>query len=158
MRDLPYDVLRHISTFLEYNDRVSLNVCLPASEQFVKTLNSDSHNLAVKVNLIRQKLNHVENVTPNTKEKIRALKRLFLYLLHTKDMCLFTKTNRNLYNAFLTPARLHSREDVYDPFMFQRHRKEVRSLIRVSQQLVSYLESMTPNAGESLKMDFVKVT
>jgi NADH pyrophosphatase NudC (nudix superfamily) len=139
MRDLPEDMIRNVAQYLPYNERVELNRILPFELRIVKKLNSDDHNLMVKRDLIQKRISDTEKYPLNSKERIIHVKKMFLYLLHTNDDILL---RRDMFRAVvIEKARSMSRMDAHDLQLVLNYRKEVKSLTRAAQQLVSKLET-----------------
>lgn len=100
MDKLPYELTRHIGKYLDYNSRVSYNVVIPKEGQYVKKLNSDSHNLKCKVALIRDKL-ELFNTKSTGIERARVAIQLFKYLATTNDNVLLTHSSLAFRSALL---------------------------------------------------------
>lgn len=99
MDQLPYELTRHIGKYLDYNSRVSYNVVTPKEGQFVKKLNSDSHNLKCKVALLTDKLILINTKTPI--ERARLIIEVFKYLATTNDTVLLAHSSQAFRNAIL---------------------------------------------------------
>lgn len=133
-----------IGSYLDYESRINFGRVLPDVEsKFVKRLDSDSHNTYVKHSLLRDKLARFEATGMYTIERCKALKRLFLYILHTKDEVLFK--NAKLIAAIRDTAMRHSDPNAYVLMLARTHRKELNSCVRVATMLVSYLDTKTPS-------------
>ena len=144
---IPEYVLRHIVSFLPYNERVEINQILPLEYRITKKIESDIHNYRVKSKLIFDKLERINNAVPNSIEKIRDVEKLFLYLLDTKDECLFSMTSPKFHEAVKDRARLHATDDGYVWTVRNKYPDEVASLMEVSARLLSYMDTKTPGKG-----------
>lgn len=99
MDQLPYELTRHIGKYLDYNSRVSYNVVTPKEGQFVKKLNSDSHNLKCKVALITDKIVLMQEKKPV--ERARIIIEVFKYLATTNDTVLLAHSSQAFRAAIL---------------------------------------------------------
>lgn len=149
------DNLRIIASFLSYNDRINMNKCLPKKYQYVKKIDSDAHNLHIKMNLLKHKLDLVEKFSYDSLERIKAVKRTFLYLLHTRDTCLFS-CNPTLFKVLREKVYELSDINSYNPFIMTKYRKDINSLMRVTQKLISVLDAM-PVPTENKKYKFIEI-
>ncbi len=98
---LPSDVVKHLSGYLDYNSRVSFNTVVPLECKLIKKVNSDSHNLKVKLSLIKHKLDVIENSKDNLSVILGVIK-LFSYFVKTKDNVLFELKSIHYRNIILT--------------------------------------------------------
>lgn len=136
---VPDDVIRNIVEFLPYNERVEVNRCLPVDYRVVRKLDSDAHNLKVKVSLMSRKLARVGETGENTLKRIRTVKEAFLYLLHTKDTVLLTQ--KKFGNAIIQKTQEVLTGNMVPPWMELRYHRDIKSLRRVAEKLHSYMES-----------------
>lgn len=141
---LPFDIIRNVVSFLPYTERVDANRVLPIEHRIVKRVESDNHNLHVKVNLIRHKLARFDKSQPRSRERVKIIKQVFLYILHTKDTVLLTKSTAPFHNVIIEKAKQFLTDEAFDVNMLIRHRKEIISLRRVCEKLISKIEGFTP--------------
>ena len=92
--ELPIDVIReHIIPYLNYEERINLNQCIPASERISRRMNKGSiekHEQSVMVNTIRWYLEQIERgLEKNT--KIKIITRLFTLLLKPRYFSLIER-------------------------------------------------------------------
>ena len=133
---IPENIIQHIVSFLPYNERVEMNRILPVNCRVVKKLDSDSHNLRVKSKLIKEKLSKIENAGSLTIMKMKYVKQLFLYLLHTRDNVMFHYPK---FKAVTIERALHHMDMRVYGYLANTMRQEVKSTIRVATQLLSKL-------------------
>lgn len=139
---LPEDVLGLIATYMSYNDRVNMNQILSHENQVIKKLDSDAHNLAVKSVLVEQKLIAITRAPSTSVERLRKCKQLMLYLLHSKDDCLFRKSSR-FVSTVKSKAHEFTQLESFANELIIYHLQDVKSLMRASQQVISYLDVTT---------------
>lgn len=151
---LPFDTLPNIinqmiGSHLDYDSRMNFSrVLTSVDDKYVNKIDSDAHNLSVKANLLRDKLSRFEAQPLYSIQRIKIMKEMFLYLLHTKDTCLFTKTGKDLRRVMIDRAILFSDEQAYGVQLYYRYRRECRSLMNVAAKLFSYLDSLPPPKDE----------
>lgn len=154
---LPHEMNREIGSFLDYESRMNFaQVVIDKEDRFVRKLNSDAHNLRVKVDLVKHKLHKFEETSPNTKSRLIAMKKLFLYLLHTKDTALFDLTGTGFHNVVKDRASLHTNMDTYYHMGLTKYTRETKSLMRVSAQLASLMDTKKPSVVP-IKSGFVAI-
>lgn len=153
-RSIPEDALRIIASFLPYDQRVEMNRALPFDYRFVRKIKSDEHNVQYKVKLVNGKIARFLAETDQTK-RVKIVKQIILYMLHTKDSCLFRYPN--LKNMLYTKCLEFIDRDNYRNLMIQNPRL-VKSSIRASTELLHKLETTTfvfpKNVGHA---EFVKI-
>ena len=138
-----------IGSYLDYESRINFGRVLPDVEsRFVKRLDSDSHNTYVKRSLLQDKMNRFYLTRPDTIERCNALKRILLYLLHTKDEVLFK--NKGLPQSMKITALHHADPGAYGTLIIGRGRRSALSTMKVAGMLVSYLETKMPNEHADL--------
>jgi hypothetical protein len=86
--ELPNEICREIGSYLDYESRMNYNRVMDFEDRFVRKLNSDSHNLLVKVATLRSKVDKSETYCPCY--KTINFQRIFHYLAETKDEVLFS--------------------------------------------------------------------
>lgn len=83
---LPHDINKVIGGYLDIDSRVQFFRVLPENEdKFVKKLNSDKHNLSVKLTEIRNTLSKIEEATGNPNKQALLMIKMFNNLRKTKD-------------------------------------------------------------------------
>lgn len=85
---LPSDVVKHLSGYLDYNSRVDFNTVMPLECKLTKRLDSDAHNLRVKLSLLKRKLRKVDRTKDFLGTMLGVIKS-FGYLINTKDTVIF---------------------------------------------------------------------
>jgi len=151
---IPEDVLRHIASFLPYNERVEMNRALPFHYRLVKKLNSDEHNAKYKQELLQKKLARFEESPAGSLARLNQVKQMMLYLLHTKDTCLLR--NCKFRNTVITKCREFSNVGNYGNLLITE-RAAVRSCMRAASQLLSKLESTTFPNHKKITPQFVQI-
>lgn len=104
MARLPSDAIKHISGFLDYNSRVDFNTVVTPECRLVKKINSDAHNLHVKVAFVRGKLFEINN-NYNQQEYALLIIKLYGYLINTKDTVLFELRGMFYRNAIINRTK-----------------------------------------------------
>lgn len=85
---LPSDVVKHLARYLDYNSRVDFNTVVTPECRVVKKINSDAHNLHVKVSLVNHKLSKIRQVIEDDRYSYKhalLLIDLYRYMIDTKD-------------------------------------------------------------------------
>lgn len=152
---IPEDVLRNIASFLPYNERVEMNRALPLHYRFVKKINSDEHNAKYKQELLRNKLKKVYESEALTLDRVKHVKQLVLYLLHTRDTYLFIYPN--LVNMMIQKSREFSTIANYGNLVITE-RRAVLSLVRAASQLLSKAECVKfPERKKPINPGYVQI-
>jgi hypothetical protein len=90
MNRLPFEIVQKIGFLLDYNSRVYFNQCLKHKDQCIKRLNSDSHNLQVKIELITLWIKNSDEISHfSISKQCRIFLKIFQYLSQTRDKILF---------------------------------------------------------------------
>ncbi len=148
---LPHEICREIGSYLDYESRMNYNSLLDFEDKFVRKLNSDAHNLHVKV----MHLSHyVENIylKYDPIQKAIILMKLFHYLLFTKDTVLFTSSNMLLRTTLLNKLNEFVEYVTTDPTFSKKWKKNVAY---VSTKLVAKFESIS--LDKKFNASFVKI-
>ena len=147
---IPHDVLKLIVTYLPYNDRVEANKYLPLEYQVIRKLDSDSHNLRVKIMLLDHKLSKIREQHPDSLNAVRLTTQLFDYLTQTKDDCLFVMTTTNLH-AMLRGKASFSRL-IYDEhdWIHRKFRRDIRLMNSSIDKFIQKIDSKTPATKERI--------
>ena len=128
----------HIAPFLDHASRMNFNATLPVEYRYTKKMNSDAHNLAVKVDLVSRKLNRAMSAPSNSDLKVRRLKEVMTYIANTKDDALLS-FSPDLRGVILDRAQYLSNIQNFPMYQIY-NRKRVNELMRVCQRLVEKIE------------------
>ncbi len=136
MNKLPEDVIRHIATFLPYNERIEVNKLVTVNMRHIKKLDSETHHVYVTMQLLTKMLNNVETKkTPRQKAlaitklmRENASNRSSLALKHSRYRAVVI----NKCNEFL--------DDGYD--MSFVHRKVAKGLKNTCRRLLQKIETI----------------
>ena len=85
---LPSDVVKHIGKYLDYNSKVNFNIVNPLECKLIKKLDSDAHNLKVKMSLVNNRLSKIRDVEEDdiySHKHALLLFDLYRYMIDTKD-------------------------------------------------------------------------
>jgi hypothetical protein len=134
---LPHELCRVIGSFLDYNSRIEFSRVLEhKDDKFVRKLDSNAHNLLVKVRLNIKLMEDVQQHTLR-KSTIR-LTKLFRYLANTKDTCIFDVMGK--FNAtVIYKAHEYAVMDLPDI-----HPKLVKTLRYNALRVINRLTNYTP--------------
>ena len=114
---LPSDVLKHLGRYLDYNSRVDFNTVVTPDSKLIKKLNSDAHNLHVKVSLVNHKLSKIAEVMEEDafshKHALLVIK-LYGYMINTKDNVIIELRSNEYRKTILRGTQ--DLKDVYDRF------------------------------------------
>lgn len=141
MAILPSDVIKHLSGFLDYNSRVDFNTVVTPECRLVKKINSDAHNLKVKLSLIKQKIKKI----CSTEDNIELHLKLFGYLINTKDTVLFElKSTKYRESMLLKIIHLHNYLETSEEFdEYDKKDNQLKlNLIRVITRLEKKLNNI----------------
>lgn len=153
---LPHEMNREIGRFLDYNSRINFFQVLPDREdKFVRKLNSDSHNLAVKIDLVRVGSDIIYNSKTPRKSAI-FMTKLFRHLAKTKDTCLIDACySSSMQNTIIDKALTYS--DSNNPEYLNLSQKVKKDLVYASKLLmVRWLEHV-PKKKVVFKNEVVKI-
>lgn len=152
---IPDYVMKHIASFLPYNERIEMNRALPFEYRLTKKLKSDEHNAQYKSDIIREKLIKFDNAPLGSVLRVNYIKKLMLYLLHTKDQCLFMYPN--FRKVVIQKCREFSDIHSYDNLVITEWRA-VKSTIRVATQLLSKVETTTfPDRKKKVRTQYIQI-
>jgi hypothetical protein len=136
---LPNEICREIGGYLDYESRMNYNRNVELDDRFVKKLKSDEHNLQVKVNLLKSKLNRHDAMV-GIQNTARSMVSIFAYLVKTKDNVLFN--DKRFTTVVLARARYHSlEENIFGNDGTRPPRQLVKRLIRLAKKLVLKVEN-----------------
>lgn len=142
MTTLPESIMQEIVSYLPYDERIEANKALPFQFRFVKKINSDSHNLKVKTNMITYKLSKIETTQSSSIQRVRAVKSLMTYLANTNDTALFSY--EKFKDVVLQKANEMMQDDTYSDYIKRRYRHDVRSIKNVCKRLIEKLQTLKP--------------
>lgn len=138
-RMLPHEICREIGSYLDYESRMNFNRNVELDDRYVKRLESDKHNEAVKSRLLSSKLRRHARVQGSPDSAMSVI-GIFRYLINTKDTVLFSK--KNMIQAMLERATHFSKlENTVDAYGNRLRPRLARCLVRVSKKLVSKIEN-----------------
>lgn len=144
----------HIAPFLDYESRMNFNQTQPIQYRYAKRMDSDAHNLSVKVDLVAQKMGRIDKILNTHNQQIRAIKEVMTYLVNTNDAVLFCYSDK-LRDTIIDRARHFSNVNNY-PLGHVYNTKKVYELINVSTRLLSKIESVKPKDRiEPKRIEFV---
>lgn len=90
----PSELMRYISTFLDYNARVSFNVAVKSQDDIiVRKINSDAHNIAVRIQMIDE-LQTQDDLS--REEKLRFVSKIVNGFYNPKDVSLLKFVDEHL--------------------------------------------------------------
>jgi len=135
----PHEICREIGSFLDYESRMNFNRVVELNDRYVKRLNSDKHNLIVKVALLSAKLSRHDNIQ-GIRNATMSICSVFAYLINTKDKVLFNQ--KSLINAMIERATYYSvKENIINRAGERPSSKVARRLVRLSKKLISKVKN-----------------
>jgi len=148
-------ILKHIGSYLEYNDRINFNMAVPFEARFVRKLNSDSHNLKIKCLALQEKMSKVLS-TESSVERALLITKLFEYLLETNDTAMFTFGGRKLRDVIFDKLYETPRAPYFEQNYRNAYVRYVRKrLNKVADKLYKKINRIP--LREQIPAEFVKI-
>lgn len=136
---LPHEICREIGSFLDYESRINFNRVVELNDRYFKRLESDKHNLDLKVALVSAKLERHYN-TGGIRKTTMSICGIFAYFINTKDTVLFNQ--KSIIDAMLDRAKYYSvKENIVNRSGARPSPKLARRLTRLCKKLVSKIEN-----------------
>ena len=151
---LPSDVVKHLARYLDYNSRVDFNTVVTPECRVVKKINSDAHNLHVKVSLVNNKLSKIREVIEDDAFSHRhalLLIKLYGYMINTKDNVIIELRSIEYRNTILRGTK--DLTDMCDEFDVSQKTK--LNMIKVFTLLEKKMEDIP--FRKKVKAELVKI-
>lgn len=137
---LSQDSLRNIASFLEYNDRVSMNVAIRNHEyQYVKKLNSDAHHISYTTKINTKLLADIELMRTPRQKALRITK---LLRENSSDRNILLLKNPKYRQAVINKCNEFLSDDFDTAGV---HEKVIKSLRTAARRLLRKIEAIQPS-------------